>query len=259
MIMKTVLIFLCMLYSISSRAQTATNWTVTDCAGVNHELFADLDAGKVAVIVWVMPCSFCIDESLAAQSAVQNANASNPGKVVFYLADDYGNTNCSTMNTWCSTNGLTDPFIINSKSVSMSPYGAAGMPKVVIAAGQDHKVVYNKNAPDVNENDINAGINSALALATGLGAVLPGEFSVQVFPNPVTDESKLVIQVEKPGVVTVNLMNVTGQVINKVFNGNMRPGTNEYTIGKGNLENGIYFLSISEGNSFITKKVVINR
>ena len=37
-------------------AQTATDFTANDCAGTSHHLFAELDAGKIIVAAFVMPC-----------------------------------------------------------------------------------------------------------------------------------------------------------------------------------------------------------
>lgn len=34
---------------------TATDFTVNDCGGTSHNLFTELDAGKVIVLCWPMP------------------------------------------------------------------------------------------------------------------------------------------------------------------------------------------------------------
>ena len=47
------------------------------------------DAGKVVVIAWPMPCGSCIAPCLSAYTEVQNYTSSYPGRVLYYLVDDY--------------------------------------------------------------------------------------------------------------------------------------------------------------------------
>src|ERR1043165_5686641 len=91
--------------SLAVAQTTATNFTATDCNATSHTLFTELDAGKIVVLVWVMPCAACISDAKAAFDAVGSFASSNPGKVVFYLSDDIGDAGCSTLNSWASTNG----------------------------------------------------------------------------------------------------------------------------------------------------------
>jgi hypothetical protein len=59
--MKTILIgllFFC--FVNSSISQTAADFTANDCNGTSHHLFAELNAGKVVVVAFVMPCTDCI-------------------------------------------------------------------------------------------------------------------------------------------------------------------------------------------------------
>ena len=58
----------------------ATNFTVEDCDGEMYDLFQELDAGKVVVITWIMPCAPCISPTvntyLVAQEYEQDKNMS---------------------------------------------------------------------------------------------------------------------------------------------------------------------------------------
>ena len=59
-----------------------------------------LNNGDVIVICWVMPCGPCAPYAEYASDAVQSFAASYPGKVKYYLADDYANTTCSSIDAW---------------------------------------------------------------------------------------------------------------------------------------------------------------
>ena len=104
---KTLLTVLVGLIAQCSFSQTtATNFICNDCASTSHTLFAELDAGKVIVLVWAMPCGSCIGPAQSAYSAAESFSSSHPGRVLFYLADDYANTSCSTLSSWATTNNM---------------------------------------------------------------------------------------------------------------------------------------------------------
>ena len=241
-------------------AQTATNWNVTDCDGIGRELFADLDAGKVVVVIWVMPCGTCIDEALSAQSAVQNANASHPGKVIYYVVDDYGNSDCNLLEGWCVNNSVTDGILITNKLVSMGPYGEAGMPKVVVFGGSAHKVFYNQNGPNVTESAIASAIDAAIAeTVTGLDAISGAPVTAAVYPNPFDNSSVVSITVNSPTELSIELLNSTGQVIKILAAGKAEQGRLEFPLSAAEFPDGIYFLRVGNGNNFTTEKIVITR
>ena len=75
----------------------ATDFTALDCDGVSHHLFSELDSGKVIVIAWVMPCGPCGSIALDAYTASLGYAISNPGRVEFYLVDDFANTDCASL------------------------------------------------------------------------------------------------------------------------------------------------------------------
>src|SRR4051812_39968068 len=79
---------------------TATDFTAADCSAVNHSLFTELNAGKVVVLVWVMPCGACVSDAKAGYDAAQSFAISNPGKVLYWMSDDAGNTACSSLSSW---------------------------------------------------------------------------------------------------------------------------------------------------------------
>ncbi len=250
--------FICLILALSARlsAQTAANWTANDCSGNSHELFSDLNSGKVAVIIWVMPCANCINEALSVQTEVQNALSGNPGKVVFYLVDDYANTNCTTLSSWCTTNGITDAIVMSSKTVSMNPYGAAGMPKVVII-GADQKVYYNKNAPAVDANGIKDGITAALAAPTGISENKQSNVLSSLAPNPSLGKTNLTISIAKSSDIKIEVVNVLGQLMTTIKQGQLSIGEHVFLINTSDWNDGTYFINIQEGNSMIQEKLIV--
>ncbi len=136
----------------------AVDFTVMDCAGATHNLFNELDNNKIIVIAWVMPCSTCITDPLAASNIVNNYASSHPGRVKFYLVDDYANTPCNGLDGWALAYGFSNITTFSHSDISMSGYGVDGMPKIVVLGGSNHRVYY-------NENESSIGVNAAIVQA----------------------------------------------------------------------------------------------
>src|SRR3954471_21320085 len=93
------LLFLLMGTTVKSQT-IATDFTDNDCSGASHHLFQELDAGKIVVVSFVMPCSACVSPTISANNVVNSYYTSNPDKVMFYLSDDEANTTCTELTSW---------------------------------------------------------------------------------------------------------------------------------------------------------------
>ena len=227
---------------------TATNFTATDCASASHTLFTELNGGNVIVVCWVMPCGACITGASNSASAVQSFASSNPGQVKFYLVDDAGNTSCSTLSSWASTNSITaDAKFGNSGNViKMSDYGTSGMPKIVVLGGSSHTVYYNVNGSG-SVSAISSAITTALNSMTGIAEPVSSVSSLNVFPNPASVSSSVSYSLETPSAVSVELYNMVGAKVKTIFSGNQTTGDYEMDIDCAKLQNGIYFVKLSAG------------
>jgi hypothetical protein len=252
--MKNLLLSAFSILALSSGfAQTATNFTVNDCSSVSHDLFAELNAGKVVVMTWVMPCGACIGPAATASNTV--AGFSNPN-VVFYLVDDYGNTSCGTLGSWATTNGITYNARFSNASISMADYGAAGMPKTVVIGGWNHTVFYNVNGAN-NVSTLQTAINNAI-VATGI--VEPKITAVQLsaFPNPAVSTSTITYNLSSSSDVNINVLNILGEKVKSVSLGKQSDGSHQYKIDLTSLSKGIYFIQLNAGTTRQTVKLVVS-
>ena len=170
--------------------QTAVNFSCNDCDNNYHDLFTELDQGKVVVLTWVMPCLGCIEGASMAGAYVQMANSPN---VVHYVADDYGNTGCQSLMGWLNTNGVYYNAYFTDSLIAMEHYGISGMPKVVILSGLDHQVYYNENNTFVY-SEFQAALNAAIQ---GASVTEVSQRKIQVFPNPANTEISLTLPDQK--------------------------------------------------------------
>ena len=229
----------------------ATNVTVTDCAGVSHNLFSELDAGKIIVIGWTMPCATCAGPLLGVHNSVLNYYFTNPGVVEYWLTDDFANTSCATVEGWSNANGITNAIYFSSSELNMYDYGSAGMPKVVVLGCADHKVFYNQNDTP-NEHDATIAIDAALAdIASGCTDLGLNEeaslFGLLCYPNPANS----VLNVAFTSLPSINSLlevySINGTLLKSIPLLQLS-SSQEFQVNISEFVDGIYLLKINDGN-----------
>ena len=281
--MKKILLInalVCFSVGIIFAQTTATDFTTNDCNGISHQLFTDLDAGNVIVIGWVMPCGPCATYTIPAYSAVQSFSASHPGRVHFYLVDDFANTACGTLVNWGNTNNMPLNTTFSSADINMLDYGTTGMPKVVVLGGDSHLIYYNENNSQPTFNGVQTAITNALTLrswdcdgqgncsepGTGTGqfgalafcqsncVVTPtwdydgqgNEFEILSYPNPVNNVLNVSYSNIKSTIINFTIVDVLGKVVLSIEdNSSYSTERLSKSINVSTLENGNYFLKIS--------------
>ncbi|MCC7231690.1 MAG: T9SS type A sorting domain-containing protein [Bacteroidia bacterium] len=245
--MKNQLFILMFLISIAGFAQTATNFTCNDCSGNTHDLYTELNAGKVIVLCWVMPCSACVGGSLTTYNVVQSYASSHPNTVYMYLCDDYANTPCSSVNSWANANGLTNAVRFSNASINMNDYGSTGMPKVVVVGGENHTVFYNADNV-ISAGDLQNAINAALSV-TGISEAVSNVSSMVVFPDPAPASASLNISLLKTSESVVELFNSEGKLVECIFKGILNGGETRVNLSLEKIPAGMYFIRFTDGKS----------
>ncbi|MCD6013668.1 MAG: hypothetical protein K0Q79_3530 [Flavipsychrobacter sp.] len=255
-----LLLFL-LLNGIFAYAQTAVNFVGNDCAGNPHNLYSELDAGKIIVVSFVMPCATCIAPSNSAHTVAKSYATSHPGRVLFYVADDNGDTNCSTLNPWVSTYISTPPNAIFTNTAFKQtdyPGSATAMPKVVVIAGASHQVVFQQDDA-VNTTNLQNAINTALA-TTGVQQPKIEGMNLSVFPNPAKDNISVSYSLAGTTDVMIDVYNIIGAKVLSVSKNNQPGGNHSELINFNNkLSSGIYFVKVNTEGSSSTLKFVVDK
>ncbi|TND08425.1 MAG: hypothetical protein FD123_2221 [Bacteroidetes bacterium] len=251
---KTLITALAGLALTSGFAQTATNFTANDCNIVSHDLFTELDAGKVVVITWVMPCAGCISAASTASNTV--AGYANPN-VVFYLCDDYANSSCNTINSWAATNSITATATFTDASISMADYGTAGMPKTVVLGGTSHTVFLNTNGT-VTSGALTTAIDNAL-VASGIVENNNTNLGLSIFPNPAVTSVKINYTLPASTDVTIEITDILGKKVSAASPGKQTAGKQEYEISIQSLAAGVYYIKLLAGSASETVKLTVTR
>ncbi|MDC0204880.1 T9SS type A sorting domain-containing protein [Flavobacteriales bacterium] len=258
--MKKILLvnaLVCFSVGIIFAQTTATDFTTDDCNGVSHNLFSELDAGNVIVISFVMPCGPCETYSLPAYSAVQSFATSHPGRVHFYLADDYGTTACATLNNFASNMPISTIF--SSTDVIMTDYSdlGTGMPKVIVLGGSDHHIYYNENDNKINFPSVQTAISDALLAPLGIEQSVSNKFKISTYPNPVNNVLNVSYTKNQSAIINFTIVDVLGKAVLKVednsssLSGNLIKSINVSTLNNGNYFLKIYSESVVESIPFV--------
>lgn len=253
-----LLLSLLLLSSLGIQAQTATNFTCNDCSGVNHDLFTELNSGKVIVLDWVMPCASCVGPSVTAYNMVQGYQSSHPSQVYFYMADDYANTACPSLNSWANGINILESAwsrrFVNA-GIDMYDYGSPGMPKIVVLGGVNHTIFYNANNT-VNATAMQNAINLALS-STGIATPEPVAAALKVQPNPVSEETIIQFGLNKQSAVTIDLYDMKGKKVREVMNTTLAAGEQKITLDVRKLAKGTYLVHLKAGdrNNFVNMVV----
>ncbi len=78
----------------------------------------------------------------------------------------------------------------------------------------------------------------------------------EVFPNPVSSNQKLTLQVNEPGMSTIELMDVTGRVVKHIYDGEISsPFTKDIELSS--LARGLYFVRLSLDSKIVARKIFV--
>ena len=251
---------LALLFSATAFGQTnATDATVTDCAGTSYNLFDELDAGKIIVIGWTMPCATCAGPLLDVHNAVLGFAVSHPGVVEYWMTDDFSNSSCVTIQDWCAASGITNAKFFSSTELDMFDYGSAGMPKVVVLGCTDHKVYYNKNnspSGQAAEVSINYALDD-LANAcqpVGIAELEVTNLDVSCFPNPTSSVLNVTVGMVAPQALVIEVIGLNGKVFSTVSMADLNLLVDGIQLDVNNLATGIYMLKVSSNEETVVEK-----
>lgn len=261
--MKRSLFFIALLLlnSLSAKCQTtATDFTATDCNGVSHHLFDELDAGKIIVVTFVMPCSGCIGPSISANTVVNDYESTHPGKVIYYMSDDDAGTTCASLKTWASDNGFGRPLAITTFSApefKEADYGSLSMPKTVVLAGADHRIIYLEDGTFSAAN-MKSAIDNALLNTMGLTQLSIQNTVPCISPNPASHKFTLTYSLRSPEFVNASIYSISGEKAKNIIAEKQQAGKHEINV---NLDegftSGIYFLELITGNTHKSEKFTV--
>lgn len=83
--------------------------------------------------------------------------------------------------------------------------------------------------------------------------------NLNLYPNPANEHAKLSLNLSKPSMLEVRVLDVMGREVKNVYNGNCAAGQNTIDMDLTGLKQGIYFYQLKAGESVNMYKFVISR
>jgi hypothetical protein len=89
---------------------------------------------------------------------------------------------------------------------------------------------------------------------------ISSKIDLKLFPNPIIELFNIEFEVKFFGYVKIDIVDMTGKIVETLFSGNLKAGKNSLTFNRNVLLGGTYILTIKTAdNTFITKKLIIEK
>ena len=82
---------------------------------------------------------------------------------------------------------------------------------------------------------------------------------MDIYPNPASNQVTIDLAANSNLELNIRLVNLLGKEVISVYNGNVKQGNQEFTVNTSSLEAGVYFVTIDNGTSSKTEKLVITK
>jgi len=84
------------------------------------------------------------------------------------------------------------------------------------------------------------------------------DFSISnAYPNPFNPSTSIELDLNKDSYVSINVYNVSGQLVDQVFAGNLNSSNHRFTWDASFVSSGVYFMNIQVGDIIETKKLML--
>jgi hypothetical protein len=180
-----------------------------------------------------------------------NTEEANFRHIWMRFSEDYG-------QTWSEYTDLTgDVFHIFSECVF--PSAAANVSdKVHLIYQTDNTPGLNQRYEDhgvVDNKIVHLSINTVVGINEAPANIVGVE---QINPNPASTTANVIVNIDKPSVVEMSLVNMLGQVVYSSSMNLSYAGTHQLRLDVSNYDSGIYFVKIQAGNDVVAKKLMID-
>lgn len=88
-------------------------------------------------------------------------------------------------------------------------------------------------------------------------AVAKQLLKLKVYPNPSREKVVLDYSLQHEGIVTIEIFNLNGLLIEKMNQGFQQPGDYHHLLTTHHLPSGTYLCRIQQNNQFVTEKIVV--
>jgi hypothetical protein len=255
---KLFLFIACLLFCTAGKSQTtAQDFTQTDCEGMPHHLFSELDSGYCVIMEFVMTCNLCIEGGSAIADLINTLPAQYQSKILFYQFAYTNSYTCSTMIAFKHDN-FFNSRVFDQGAHMVAYYGGFGMPTVAIAAGANHDVIYS-NVGFMQPDTAYAG--PAIRNFFETSGIEEGQTylnNLSVYPNPANEKISVKLNLKNSSTLKLQLVDLSGQLVKEISTGHIAAGEFKKDIDVSEIASGVYMLKATVNNKSILEKFRIS-
>ncbi|MFM7016331.1 MAG: T9SS type A sorting domain-containing protein [Bacteroidota bacterium] len=261
-ILSLITIFLCTTSINKTHAQNVMQLTGPDCNGINHNLYADLDAGKAVILHFFMPnCGSCPPPAQKIQTMANHILATHPGMITAY-AMPYNNTaTCAYTSSWVSSNNLSLYAPYDSGAVQVANYGGFGMPTVVVLGGAapNRRVMFVTQSFSTSDTTVmRDSILNLFQSTTGLVSNNNSALSnLKVFPNPANEALNIHFETSATSDINLSITDLNGKEITSISKDKFNAGEFDYPVNVAKIPSGLYLVNLTINGASTRQKVTI--
>ena len=237
---------------------TAMNYNFIDCAGNPQSIFADLDAGKALIIEYFMTsCSPCITAGATLEAMKADLMAEFPGMIKGYAFGFSDTYNCTTVNNWVTTNGITS-IPADSGALQVAYYGGMGMPTIVILGGGTSHTVLGAPYLSYTTSDTATMATDIRNFLNGTGIKENNLISnINLYPNPSNEQVRLTFELKEISTVKIELFDISGRLVSTIAEKKNQVGEIVETINTNLFSEGSYLIQINANGNISKQKLNI--
>lgn len=256
-----------LLFAQISDGATAPDFTFTDLSGNTQNLYTYLNAGKYVAIdvsaTWCNPCwNYHTSGTMDSLYNLHDIPGDQTWKVFFIEGD--GATTVDQLNGIGTTQG---DWVTGTLFPIMNPTGTPL---------NDFKASYDVNSfpllflicpnKKIYHDFINASPRGTVSkwnyVASTCGPTgfdnIEDANPLTIYPNPATDHTVLYFSLNRLTELKLTITNIIGQTLETKKFGTLQAGDYSIRYDVSNLNAGIYFFTVSDGNNrFVRKKIVV--
>ena len=233
-----------------SVGQTVADFTVTDIHGQTHNLYDYTSQGKYVMLdFFFVACGPC-QATVPNFTDLYNKYGCNEGDLVC-ICINTGEDNDAAVQSYETTYAGTNPAPAVSGDGGSSPVNTAFNPAAYptyCLIGSDNKLANADIWPASSVADLEAGFPAGfsptvMSCATNINEV-EAISDIKVFPSPATENATLDFYLQNDQELTVQIVNLVGEVVKEVSNTNFKAGANRLNLELNDVAAGNYMVQL---------------
>jgi PKD repeat protein len=81
--------------------------------------------------------------------------------------------------------------------------------------------------------------------------------SMNIFPNPTSENTSIVVDLDQSGALTLDIVNAVGQLVETVRSSNLNAGVHTFDVATEQWPGGVYVVRLQSGTAILTRRLIV--